>query len=73
MLFEVNNHLIENISRKLAENLLFVDKLQVETINDSYMVASGLPVRNDEKHALEIASMALDLLEESSKFGIPHR
>ena len=50
-----------------------MDKFQVETINDSYMVASGLPVRNDDKHALEIASMALDLLDASSKFAIPHR
>ena len=50
-----------------------MDKFQVETINDSYMVASGLPVRNEHKHALEIASMALDLLDESSKFAIPHR
>ena len=37
------------------------------------MVASGLPVRNGDKHALEIAIMALDLLDGSSKFGIPHR
>ena len=28
--------------------------LQVETINDSYMVASGLPVRNGEKHVSEV-------------------
>ena len=47
--------------------------LQVETINDSYMVASGLPIRNGDKHALEIARMALDLLDGSSKFIIPHR
>ena len=46
---------------------------QVETINDSYMVASGLPVRNEDQHVLEIASMALDLLDGSSRFIIPHR
>ena len=37
------------------------------------MVASGLPIRNGDKHALEIARMALDLLDGSSKFIIPHR
>lgn len=37
------------------------------------MVASGLPIRNGDKHAVEIAMMALDLLNGSSKFAIPHR
>nr|XP_040578040.1 uncharacterized protein LOC121126774 isoform X2 [Lepeophtheirus salmonis] len=49
------------------------DVYKVETINDSYMVASGLPVRNGDKHAAEIATMALDLLTRSSTFIIPHR
>ena len=47
--------------------------MKVETINDSYMVASGLPVRNGDKHAVEIATMALDLLSGSVNFVIPHR
>ena len=51
----------------------FNSSSQVETINDSYMVASGLPIRNGDKHAQEIARMALDLLDGSSKFIIPHR
>ena len=50
-----------------------MDQFQVETINDSYMVASGLPVRNGDQHSLEIANMALDLLDGSSRFAIPHR
>ena len=45
----------------------------METINDSYMVASGLPVKNGNKHAAEIATMALDLLSGSSFFVVPHR
>ena len=38
-----------------------------------FKVASGLPVRNGDKHAVEIATMALDLLSGSTTFVIPHR
>ncbi|VDL96095.1 unnamed protein product [Schistocephalus solidus] len=46
--------------------------LQVETIGDAYMVASGLPIPNDERHAGEIATMALDLLSHCGTFTISH-
>ena len=49
------------------------DVYKVETINDSYMVASGLPVKNGNRHAAEIGTMALDLLAGSSLFVVPHR
>ncbi|XP_023724757.1 uncharacterized protein LOC111873908 isoform X2 [Cryptotermes secundus] len=49
------------------------DVYKVETIGDSYMVASGLPVKNGDKHVTEIATMALDLLAGSVVFKIPHR
>ena len=49
--------------------LRLYDVYKVETIGDAYMVVSGLP-RPTDKHAGNIASMALDLLLESSKFNI---
>ncbi|XP_049809324.1 adenylate cyclase type 5 [Schistocerca nitens] len=49
------------------------DVYKVETIGDSYMVASGLPVKNGDKHVTEVATMALDLLAAAALFPVPHR
>ena len=47
--------------------------LQIETIGDAYMVVSGLPVKNGQNHAREIARMSLRLLEAVKTFRIRHR
>ncbi|CAL8323626.1 unnamed protein product [Merluccius merluccius] len=48
------------------------DVYKVETIGDAYMVVSGLPERNGDKHADEIAKMSLDLLAAVRQVSIPH-
>jgi class 3 adenylate cyclase len=45
----------------------------VETIGDAYMVVSGLPVRNGNLHAREIARMSLALRSAVHSFTIKHR
>ena len=49
------------------------DVYKIETIGDAYFVVSGLPVRNDDLHAGEIASMSLHMLREIKNFKITHR
>ncbi|XP_049342058.1 uncharacterized protein LOC125806166 [Astyanax mexicanus] len=48
------------------------DVYKVETIGDAYMVVSGLPERNGEKHADEIAKMSLDLVAAVRQVLVPH-
>ena len=46
--------------------------LQVETSSDSYLVVSGLPEKNGNKHAGQIASMSLRLVAYLKDFTISH-
>uniref|UniRef100_A0A8C9WFZ1 Guanylate cyclase n=1 Tax=Scleropages formosus TaxID=113540 RepID=A0A8C9WFZ1_SCLFO len=48
------------------------DVYKVETIGDAYMVASGLPVANGDRHAAEISNMALDILSAMGTFKMRH-
>ncbi|XP_078463155.1 retinal guanylyl cyclase 1-like [Lampetra planeri] len=48
------------------------DVYKVETIGDAYMVASGLPARNGNRHAAEISNMSLDILSAVGSFKMRH-
>uniref|UniRef100_A0A3Q1FRK2 Guanylate cyclase n=1 Tax=Acanthochromis polyacanthus TaxID=80966 RepID=A0A3Q1FRK2_9TELE len=48
------------------------DVYKVETIGDAYMVASGLPRRNGNRHAVDICRMALNILAFMGTFQLRH-
>ncbi|XP_064782113.1 atrial natriuretic peptide receptor 1 isoform X2 [Oncorhynchus masou masou] len=48
------------------------DVYKVETIGDAYMVVSGLPIRNGDDHAKEIARMSLAVVRGMRQYNSPH-
>ncbi|KAK7925552.1 hypothetical protein WMY93_007862 [Mugilogobius chulae] len=48
------------------------EPIEVETIGDAYMVASGVPNRNGTRHAAEMANMSLDILHCIGTFKMRH-
>uniref|UniRef100_A0A0N5B8W1 Guanylate cyclase n=1 Tax=Strongyloides papillosus TaxID=174720 RepID=A0A0N5B8W1_STREA len=57
----------------LFDNLIeSLDVYKVETIGDGYLCVSGLPTRNGNLHAKEIAELALGFLKICHTFVIPH-
>eukprot|EP01135_Chromosphaera_perkinsii_P009266 Nk52_evm18s1705 gene=Nk52_evmTU18s1705 len=65
-------HFLNALYTTFDEVLDVYDVYKVETIGDSYMVVSGLPSRNGDLHAHEVATMSLHLLHTVDNFTIPH-
>jgi len=68
-LIDFMNHFYCNLDARLEKFQVY----NVHTMKDEFMIVSGMPERNGDRHVSEIASMALDLLAGSVVFQIPHR
>ncbi|XP_070206498.1 uncharacterized protein [Littorina saxatilis] len=53
--------ILNNLYTAIDEKLDHHEVYKVETINDSYMVASGLPTRIGNRHSAEVANLALEM------------
>ncbi|XP_029913000.1 heat-stable enterotoxin receptor [Myripristis murdjan] len=65
-------NMLNSIYKNFDSILDHHDVYKVETIGDAYMVASGLPKRNGNWHAVDIAHMALDILAFVGTFQLQH-
>ena len=68
-LFDLVNTIYKTFDARIDQN----DVYKVETINDTYMVASGLPERNGDRHAAEIANLCLELMLLTPSIMIPQQ
>ncbi|KAI8437091.1 hypothetical protein MSG28_010447 [Choristoneura fumiferana] len=65
-------NMLNMLYRMFDEKITQYNVYKVETIGDAYMAVSGLPERNGNKHASEIADMSLSLMRSLDGATVPH-
>ncbi|KAK2145999.1 hypothetical protein LSH36_640g01075 [Paralvinella palmiformis] len=65
-------NLLNDLYTKFDSVIDSLDVYKVETIGDSYMCISGVPIRNGDRHAANIADMAFHFMDIVRSFTIRH-
>ncbi|KAK3875645.1 hypothetical protein Pcinc_019499 [Petrolisthes cinctipes] len=65
--------LLNTLYKQFDASIEKYDVYKMETIGDAYMVVSGLPNRNGQRHASEVAEVAITLLDLVSRFELLHK
>ncbi|XP_038220714.1 atrial natriuretic peptide receptor 2-like [Zerene cesonia] len=66
-------NMLNMLYKMFDDKIMQYNVYKVETIGDAYMVVSGLPQRNGNRHASEIADMSLSLMRSLEGARVPHR
>ncbi|XP_045516860.1 uncharacterized protein LOC123709512 [Pieris brassicae] len=66
-------NMLNMLYKMFDDKIMQYNVYKVETIGDAYMVVSGLPQRNGNLHASEIADMSLSLMRSLEGARVPHR
>uniref|UniRef100_A0A915KRV3 Guanylate cyclase n=1 Tax=Romanomermis culicivorax TaxID=13658 RepID=A0A915KRV3_ROMCU len=61
-------NILNGIYQVMDKTITSYDAYKVETINDSYLVVSGVPVKNGMSHTTAIADLSLELLQVISEY-----
>ncbi|ESO05234.1 hypothetical protein HELRODRAFT_77993 [Helobdella robusta] len=63
---------LNDVYNFIDSQIVKYDVYKVETIGCVYMVSSGIPSRNGDRHCAEISRLSIDLIQACDEFVIPH-
>ncbi|XP_071827298.1 uncharacterized protein [Apostichopus japonicus] len=64
--------MLNDLYQILDAKIEMYDVYKIETIGDAYVVVSGVPNRNGDRHVYEMCCLAIDIRDTVGKLPIPH-